>query len=360
MSPFLKTLRFVAPIVALVGCAATTPPAEPPEERLLVLNAGENTVSLIFVAAAATPTKISLGPTGTTAADVAARGQIAVVAGGAADEVIVLDLLIRQVRRTIKLASGSRPVAVTMVTDDLIYVANAGTNTVTRIDIETGDTASVAVGRYPRDLLLTRGRLFVVNANIGPCSAGLCSLGPSWLTVIDPQANTRAAGLDSIPLPSQGNARSAAIGGDGLIYVINAGDPAAELAGRLTIVDPIQRAEVGSFGGFGFLPAAVTSDGSERLFVASVPDGLMEFNTRTRRVVRGAGDGILGNNIVAAAVDREGRIYAIEGGDCTSAPSGRLRIFRADLTESRNLGLGACPVALTFVQLSGLVSGPTN
>ena len=360
MSPFPNPLRFAAVLVALAGCAATTPPAEPPDERLLVLNAGENSVSVFLVEAAATPTKISLGPTAATAADVAARGQLAVVAGGASDEVVVLDLLVHRVRRTIKLAPGSRPVAVAMVTDGLVYVANAGTNTVTRIDIATGDTASVAVGRYPRDLLLTRGRLFVVNANIGPCSAGLCSLGPSWLTVIDPEANTRAAGRDSIPLPSQGNAQSAAIGGDGLIYVINAGDPAAELAGRLSIVDPIQRVEVGSFGGFGFLPAAITSDGSERLFIASVPDGLMEFNTRNRRVVRGAGDGILGNNIVAAAVDAEGRIYAIEGGDCTSAPTGRLRVFRADLTESRNLGLGACPVALTFVQPSGLVTGPTN
>ena len=86
----------------------------------------------------------------------------------------------------------------------------------------------------------------------------------------------------------------------------------------------------------------------------------MEFNTRTRRVVRGAGDGILGNRIVAAAVDGEGRLYAIEGGDCTASLVGRLRVFRADLTESRNILLGNCPVALTLVQLPGLVTGAPN
>ena len=360
MSRFLGTLLLAATVVALTGCAAITPPAPPPEERLLVVNAGDNTVSVLPVDAAQTADKISLGALGGSATDVSARGQIAVVAGGTSDQVVVLDLLAQRVRRTIGLRAGSRPVAVAMISDAIVYTANAGTNTVTRIDITTGDTASLEVGRYPRGLLLTRGRLFVVNANVGPCAVGLCSLGASWLTVIDPQLNIRAAGRDSIPLPSQGNARSATLGGDGLIYVINTGDTVGELAGRLSIVDPIQREEVGSFGGFGLLPTAVTSDGSERLFVASVRDGLMEFNTRTRRVVRGAGDGILGNRIVAAAVDGEGRIYAIEGGDCTASPTGRLRIFRADLTESRNVTLGNCPVALIFVQLSGLATGATN
>ena len=360
MSRFLGSLLLAAPGMVLTGCAATTPPAPPPEERLVVVNAGENTISVIPVEAGRAPVKISLGALGGAAADVAARGEIVVVAGGVSDQVVVLDLLAQQVRRTIRLPAGSRPVAVTMINDHVVYVANAGTNTVTRIDIATGDTGSVGVGRFPRDLLLARGRLFVVNGNVGPCAVGLCSLGPSWLSVIDPQSNGRAAGRDSIPLPSQGNARSATLGGDGLVYIINTGDVEAELAGRLTIVDPIQREEVGSFGGFGFLPAAVTSDGSERLFVASVRDGLMEFNTRTRRVVRGAGDGILGNRIVAAAVDGEGRIYAVEGGDCAASLAGRLRVFRADLTESRNVSLGNCPVAVTFVQLPGLVTGVTN
>ncbi len=94
--------------------------------------------------------------------------------------------------------------------------------------------------------------------------------------------------------------------------------------------------------------------------MASVRDGLMEFNTRTRRVVRGAGDGILGNNIVAAAVDGQGRIYAVEVGNCALPLVGRLRIFRADLTESRNVILGNCPVAVSLVQIPGLVTGATN
>ncbi len=360
MSRFLRSLLLAFPVGALAGCAATTPLAPAPEERLLVLNAGENTVSVIRIEPGVVPGKISLGPLNGGATDIAARSQIAVVAGGASDQLVVLDLFTQQVRRTITLEAGSRPAAVTMLSDAIAYVANAGLNTVTRVDLATGDTASVAVGQYPRDLLLSRGRLFVVNANVGPCALGLCSLGESWLTVIDPQTNDRAAGRDSIPLPSPGNARSATLGGDGLIYVVNVGDAGTEQDGRLSIVDPIERAEVGSFGGFGFLPSAVASDGAERLFVGSVRDGLMEFNTRTRRVIRGAGDGILGNGIVAAAVDAQGRIYAVEVGNCAGGLVGRLRIFRADLTESRNVVLGSCPVAVSVVQIPGFVTGATN
>ena len=341
-------------LAALTGaCAATTAPVPPPEERLVVVNAGDNSLTLVSVDSTEALGRIQLGPVDGAPVDVAARGETAVVAAAGLDEVVVADLRAKTIRRVIRLAPGSRPSAVTFVSDVVVYVANAGTNTVTRINIASGDTASVAVGTYPRDLVLTRGRLFVVNGNVAPCAAGTCSVGPSWLSVVDPQTNASAVGIDSIPLAAQGNARSAALGGDGLLYVVNTGDVGSSLQGRLTIVDPIRREEVGNFGGFGFVPLGLASDGSDRLFVTSTRDGLMEFNTRGRRVVRGAGQGVLVTDNVAAAVDLQGRIYAVEG-TCSAGLVGRLRIFRPDLTEARSVLLGPCPVAITFVQLPGL------
>jgi hypothetical protein len=325
-----------------------------------VLNAGDHSLSVIPVDTAKAIRVISFGPLSGPAEDLAARGDLAVVAGGPADVVVVVHLVSGTVFRQIPLPAGSRPTAVAMVTDRIAYVTNAGTNTATRLDLFTGDTASLAVGQYPRDLLLTRGRLFVVNGNVGACPVGLCSLGASWLTVVDPQTNGRAAGRDSIPLPGQGNARSATLGGDGLVYVVHTGSLDLATDGRLTIVDPVDREEVGSFGGFGLIPAAVASDGGERLFVGSERDGLMEFNTRTRRVVRGAGEGISVTNNVAVAVDSRGLVYAVESGGCGPGTVGRIRIYRADLTEARGLLLGACPVAATFVQLLGLPTTRPN
>lgn len=336
------------------ACASTTAPLPVPEERLVVLNAGDNTLSVISVDSEAPARRIALGAQSGGVTDVAARGQTAVVAASGTDRLLVVDLQAENVRKVIPLEPGSRPNAVVFVSDVVVYVTNAIANTVTRVDLTSGDTASVVVGRYPRDLALTRGRLFVVNGNVVPCPAGTCSLGPSWLTVVDPQTNALAAGVDSIPLPSQGNARSVALGGDGLLYVINTGDVAAAVAGRLSIVDPIRREEVGSFGGFGFIPAALASDGSDRLFVTSPEDGLMEFNTRNRRVVRGAGQGVLVADVVAAAVDSDRRIYAVEAGNCAGGGAGRLRIFRPDLTEARAIPLGPCPVGAALVQLSSI------
>src|SRR5262249_1233472 len=185
--------------------------------------------------------------------------------------------------------------------ESMAYVVNAGTNSVTRVDFTTGDTATVAVGVYPRGAALARGRLFVINANVEPCATGLCSLGQGWVTVIAPISNQHASGRDSIPLPPAGDACSITVGGDSFLYILSAGDSATETLGRLTIVDPVSRAEVGSFGGFGLLPGAVASDGADRIFVTSVDDDLMEFNARNRRVVPGGRSSILRTVHAAAA-----------------------------------------------------------
>lgn len=353
LPPFL-----LAPLcAALTACAATTAPTPPPRETLLVVNGGENSLSLVPIDSLRPTRRIPLGSWPGVALDVAGRGGYALVAGGGSDVLFVVDLVQERLFRTIEFPAGSRPVAVAFTGDSVAYVANAGRNVVTRVQLITGDTASANVGQYPVDLVLTRGRVFVLNANVEPCNPGpLCPLGPSWVTVIDPQLNARAAGRDSIPLPGPGQARSADVGGDGLIYVVNTGDEAADELGRLIIVDPVRREEVGSFGGFGFLPVSAASDGRERLFVASLRDGLMEFNTRTRRVVRGVGSGVSVSDNVAAAVDSDGRVYALETGGCAPGALGRLRLFRPDLTEARSILVGACPTAATIVRLPDVVA----
>ncbi|MGE0553323.1 MAG: YncE family protein [Gemmatimonadales bacterium] len=346
----LLPIAAVALPALLAGCAATTDPSPPPVEILLVVNGGENSLTLVPIDSLRPTRKIGFGSWPGRSEAVAARGRTAVVTGGESDVVFVVDLRSETVTGTIALPPGSHPTGAVLISESVAYVTNRGNNTATRIDLETGDTASVAAGQYPIDVALARGRVFVVNANLGPCDDGpTCPLGPSWITVIDPITNTRLPGGDSIPLPEPGRARSAAVGGDGLIYVVNVGDPDSSLPGRLSIIDPIRREEVGSFGGFGELPVGLATDGGERLFVTSLRDGLMEFNTRTRRVVRGAGAGVLVNNAITAGVDSHGRVYAIESGDCLPGSVGRLRMFRSDLTEARSILTGECPTDATVV-----------
>ena len=52
--------------------------------------------------------------------------------------------------------------------------------------------------------------------------------------------------------------RAATVGADGLLYVLSWGDSTSG-EGRLSIVNPVTREEVGSFGGFGLFPTGIAA-----------------------------------------------------------------------------------------------------
>ena len=335
--------------VLAAACAATTPSPPTPEEHLVVLNAGDPSLTILPLSSPSSPVTIHLGPIGGTPFSLEARGSQGLVTSGAGNTVALVDLGAPQSVLVFGLAAGGGAAGAAFVNDTIAYIANPSNNRITRLNIRRGDTLSLAVGQTPTAIAFTRGRVFVANANLEPACAGPapCVVGPSWLSVVDPERNIV---VDSIALTGPGNASSIAVGGDGLLYVISAG-PGGEESGRLSIVDPVIREEVGSFSGFGPLPGQVASDGRERLFVTSLGQGLMEFNTRTRRLVRGAGTGIPLLTGVDAAVGNDGLVYAVESGSCAPGSPGRIRIFRPDLTEARIITAGVCPVDATIVRL---------
>jgi hypothetical protein len=306
---------------------------------LLVVNSTEATLSLIPLDATSNGIKIPLGGTGPTPVTVAARDGIALVPLGLDNAAVVVDLRLSQVINTVSLPAGSGATGAAIINDSIAYVANPNRNTVTRIHLRTGDTASVRVGTYPQGLVGTRGRLFVLNGNL----VNHVPSGPSWITVIDPVTNAKASGVDSILLPGPGNAGFADVASDGLMYVMSSGAFTGG-EGRLHIVDPVGRTEVANFGGFGTAPGPIAADGGERLFVSSFSEGLMEFNTRTRTVVRGAGEGLSIPTHAAVELDSEGRIYAISAGSCQGGETGFVHILRPDLSEVTSVPLGECAV----------------
>jgi hypothetical protein len=336
-------------VALLSGCAATTPSNPLAEETLLVLNSGDATLTVLSISEPGPPRVISMGNIGGTPLALAARGSSGLVTSGAGSTVAVVNLSEEGSVLVYALPAGAGAAGAAFVDDTLAYVANPFNDRATRLNLRTGDTVSVAVGRTPSAVVVTRGRVFVANANLEPACPGPlpCVAGPSWLSVLDPERNTV---LDSIPLPGPGNANAMLVGPDGLIYVMNAG-PGGDEPGRLSIVDPVLRQEVGSFGGFGVLPGRLATDGRERLFVVSQSEGLMEFNIRTRRVVRGAGAGIPLVNGVAAAVDAGAQVYGVESGPCIPGGMGRVRIFRPDLTEARVVPSGSCSSDAAIVNL---------
>ena len=329
---------------ALGACAETAAPPPAPEEVVIVLNTAGATLSLVPVTAPTQISTIPLGASDVEPVSVATRGGTAVVPIRRRSAIAVVDLRQQQLVNTITLQSGSQLAGAALVDDSTAYVSSSNLNLITRVDLSTGDTASLAVGNTPQQVTFTRGRLLVLNANLDSLGK---PAGESWISVVDPAAGDRGALTDSIPLIGPGNAEFSAVASDGLVYVVQVGDPSMD-EGRLSVVDPVRRQELASFGGFGFGPGDLTADGGDRLLISSRTEGLMEFDTAERAIVRGEGNGIPVPGNTGVAVDGQGRVYALESG-CSE--TGVLHLLRADFTEIRTVAVGQCATQVLLARV---------
>ncbi len=330
-------------LVLLVGaCAPTTSTGSLPVEVLVVLDQVERSLIVTPVDSSASLRIISISPVPVLATSLAVRGSLAAVGLSGGGSVILVDLAKQEIIRTISgLFPSPNPVsAIAFGEDGRLYVASRDSEMVFRIDPATGAGDLVTAPGGPQGFGVVRGRVYGVAGNrIGcPPFPAACSSQPSWLSTL-----SNGFG-DSIPLLGPGNAGPAAAGADGLLYVLSSGD-GAPVEGRLSVVDPVRNVEIASFGGFGPAPRWVASDGGDRVLVLSALNGLMVFNSRERRVERGAGLGIPFQSPGGMTVDALGRIYVLEQGNCTVTNPGRVRVFGADLIERPPLTGGICPVA---------------
>jgi hypothetical protein len=330
-------------LVATLGCAETTAPLPPPAEYLVAVAPGAGGLSITSLAGDRIPFLLLIGDgMRSDVPPITSRGLV-LASYAEGDSIAVVDLVRRTVSRRLSAGPGAGALGGTWSGDSVAWVALSGRDAILRVNVSTGDTVSAPAGRTPVGIVQARGRLFVVNANSTDCAspAGTCPAGPSWVTVHDATSGSRLGDRDSIPLPGPGNARSAVVGADGRVYVMSVGGTEDPL-GRLTIIDPVNRIEAGSFGGFGAHPGQIAADRGERILVSSTVEGLMEFNTRMRAVVRGAGAGIPIAGNTGVAVGGNNYVFAIEGGDCAAGTAGRVREFRPDLTEAGAFSVGTC------------------
>jgi hypothetical protein len=333
--PLLRNQLLALAGLAAAACAETSAPLPPPEEVVVVLNTTAATLSLVPVTSPSQVSSVPLGASDVQPVSVASRGATAVVPLRARDALAVVDLREGMLVNTIPLARGSGVSGAALVSDSIAYVSNSNLNTVTRVDLVTGDTTSVVVGNTPQHVTFTRGRVLVMNANLDSLGK---PAGESSISIIDPAIAEFAGTIGTIQLVGPGNARFSTVAGDGMLYVIQEGDPSVD-EGRLSIVDPVERREVASFGGIGFGPGDLTADDGDRLLISSRSEGLMEFDSAERMVVRGEGNGVGIPANTGVAVDAQGRIYALEAG-CSGR--GILHVLRRDFTEIRAVTVGQC------------------
>jgi hypothetical protein len=340
----LIRLRLALASTAALACAETAAPPPAPEEVVVVLNTTGATLSLAPVSAPTQVATVPLGASDVEPVSVATRGGTAVVPLRARDAIAVVDLRAGQLVNTISLQPGAGVAGAALVDDSTAYVSNSALHSITRVDLSTGDTASLVVGRTPQQLTFTRGRLLVLNANLDSLGK---PAGESWISVVDPAGTGPGVLLDSIPLIGPGNAQFSTVASDGLLYVVQDGDPSID-EGRLSVVDPVRRQELASFGGFGFGPGDLTAGGEDRLLISSRTEGLMEFDTAERVVIRGEGNGIPIPANTGVTVDSRGRIYALEAG-CSE--NGVIHVLRPDFTEIRTIPVGQCATQVLLARV---------
>jgi hypothetical protein len=338
---------------AVLGCAEISPPLPPPEPVLVIVDSSHAELRIIPVQAPAGAQVLSIPGGAATRVGLAARDSIVVLTVAATGEVLVINAAGPAVLRAVALPASDGVGGPTIVDDSLAYVGLPAINRLMRINYLTGDTASIAVGMTPVGVVATRSRVFSLNANLGPCAPprAACPLGPSWLTVVLPQTNVLPSTGDSIDMPGPGNASSAVAAIDGLLYVMNAGDSVSG-EGRLSLVDPVAGSERASFSGFGFSPGPLASSPQGRIFVASLTEGVMVFDGRSRVVLRGAGSGLPVTANTGVAADGRGYLYALQSAACGASP-GTVRVFLPTLIETAGFGAGNCPAAAVITDLPG-------
>ena len=338
---------------ALGACAPTTGPTALPVEVLVILDREERSLRLIAVDSVNVVRTIDLsGSLGNRKPTVmAVRGTTAVIGLGSAGGVLVVDLALRRVERPFIPVAGTGAIASVALSETgqgfAAVPATPNNENVTVFDPTTGATGISKVEGGPQGFGVARGTVFLVLGNRQFCSPAVpsCLDTPSWLKPFP--FNT----TDSIPLFGPGNASATAVGSDGLLYVLSSGN-GGSAEGRLSAVDPVARKEVASFGGFGLAPQFMTSDGGDRLLIASAQE-LMVFNVRERRVEKGTGAGIpLAVSPRALVTDAFGRAYLPVGGSCVAGGGlGSIRVFGTDLVERSAIAAGICPVAAAVTEI---------
>ena len=337
-------MRYAWLVGALVAtaCSDALEKTSPVGQEIAVLNQGGQNLSLINAGDFTVQTLPLLSPVAQLGT-VSGQDQVVLVPTGSGDAVQALEL--GAAGRNIPLASGSGATGAAFQTDTLAWVANPGLNTITQINVVTGDTIkSLAVGPQPVAVAIVAGRVFSINSN----AVGDSARGPSSLTA---WSLSGTGAPDTIPLTGT-NARYALVGDDSLLYVVQRGD-SGQANGRMSIVDPARGLEMVVLNGLGELPGPAVYHPSGRILVASASEGVLEVDALQRSVTRGPGNGVKpsGHGIVALALDLRGRVYAVDANGCATPGVTYVLSPPPDYHVIRAVPVGLCPRAATIAEM---------
>lgn len=353
--------RVVALSAALVvaGCGSeTTEPAvrafidgsaTSPEVGVVVNSLGKS-LTLFHVGNPRTQLEIPLGTSSTiTPIGLAVRGRRAVVPLGNAGSVALIDLEQERIQRFYTFASGNTTGAA-FSDDTTFFAANTTTASLGRMTVgQSGDAVTTTVGVAPAPTAVTyaAGRILVTSGNL---DANFIPIGNGIVTAVDPKT------MQVVGTATTGgtNSMDAAVGPDGLLYVVNTGDYVSP--GSITIINPATMAVVATVGDMGVGPGSISIDANGLAYISSFFGGTIVWNTKTRTFVRGPENPVcakLANGscrgAYAATTNAAGDLYQLFFGSPSENLAPQMFVYKAGtfaLVDSASVGSGPSGIVI--------------
>ena len=316
----------------------------------LVVNSLGKTLTLFQVGSPATQRQIPLGSSSSiTPVGFSVRARRAVVPLGNAASVALIDLESATIQRYFTFARGNATGSV-FADDTTILVANTTLGTIGRATLRQASdviVTSVVVAPQPTAIALVGSRALVVSANLDD---NYSPIGNGVVTAVDPKT------MQVLGTAQSGgtNSTDAAVGPDGLLYVLNTGDYVGE--GSLTIVNPTTMQTVMTVAHMGVGPGAISIDATGLAYISGFFSGTLVWNTRTRTFLRGTDNPVCARlpngscrGAYAATSSGSGNLYQLFFGSPSQGLPPYAFVFRAGtfaLTDSIAMGSGPAAIAI--------------
>jgi len=231
---------------------------------------------------------------------------------------------------TIELGVGNNPMQIAF-SGQKGYVSNLFTNTVSVIDLTTGQVGTpIPVGNGPTPIAVVGGKVFVGNTNYDFAAGGFQQ---GTVSLINPATDQVT---NTIPVGT--NPSAMAVDGSGRLHVVCTGDYAS-VTGEVWVIDPDTEQVVGEPVALGGFPTAISISPDNTAYVIATSylepsaRGLMVYDAQTFEIIHSI------SNIVPVGTNPAGVAAADGYAYITDFDEDSLYSYRALTGEVANLGV---------------------